>query len=119
MAVESPVPSDVLDALRSISTCLVCNAIETFEVRLRNTGYADARVRCMFDDFPPMVGYAATARLRTDEPPITGSGYRGYRERCDWWYSILQIPEPRVVVIEDMDKTPGVGAFLGTDTPRF
>ena len=41
MAVESPVPSDVLDALRRIETCMVCNAIETFEVRLRNTGYAD------------------------------------------------------------------------------
>jgi 4-hydroxy-4-methyl-2-oxoglutarate aldolase len=113
MAVEPPVPSNVLDALRRIETCMVCNAIETFELRLRNTGYADSRIRCMFEDFPPMVGYAATARVRTEGPPITGSGFRGYRERTDWWYSILQIPEPRIVVLEDMDKSPGIGAFLG------
>ena len=110
MAVEPPVPSEELDALGRIDTCMVCNAIETFEVRLRNTGFADARVRCMFEDLPPMVGYAATARLRTVEPPIAGGSYR---DRTDWWNSILQIPPPRIVVLEDMDKTPGVGAFLG------
>jgi len=113
VAAESPVSSSVLDALRRFDTCMVCNAIETFELRLRNTGFADARIRCMFEDLPPMVGYAATARLRTVEPPIAGSGYRGYTERNDWWCSILRVPEPRIVVLEDMDKTPGVGAFLG------
>jgi uncharacterized membrane protein YadS len=45
MALEPPVPGEVLDALRRIDTCMVCNAIETFEVRLRNTGLADARIR--------------------------------------------------------------------------
>jgi regulator of RNase E activity RraA len=64
----------------------------------------------MFQDFPPMVGYAATARLRTGEPPIVG---RMYHDRTDWWNSILQIPAPRIAVIEDLDKPPGVGALLG------
>jgi 4-hydroxy-4-methyl-2-oxoglutarate aldolase len=31
----------------------------------------------------------------------------------DWWNSILTMPEPRIVVLEDMDKLRGVGAFLG------
>jgi 4-hydroxy-4-methyl-2-oxoglutarate aldolase len=57
-----------------------------------------------------MVGYAATACLRTDEPPIAG---RTYHDRADWWNSILQVPAPRIAVLEDMDKPPGVGAFLG------
>ncbi len=113
MAVESSVPGDVLDALRRLDTCMVCNAIETFEVRLRNTGFTDARIQCLFDDFPPIVGYAATARLRAVEPPIAGGEYRGCSERTEWWCSILQVPQPRIVVLEDMDKTPGVGAFLG------
>jgi 4-hydroxy-4-methyl-2-oxoglutarate aldolase len=99
-----------LDALRQLDTCTVSNAIETFAVRLRNAGFANAQVRCMFQDFPPMVGYAATARLRTGEPPIAG---RMYHDRTDWWNSILQIPAPRIVVIGDLDKPPGVGAFLG------
>ncbi len=113
MGLEASIDGKVLDALRRFDTCMVCNAIETFEVRLRNTGFADANIRCMFDDFAPMVGYAATARLRTVEPPIAGSGYRGYTERNEWWSSILQVPPPRIVVLEDMDKTRGVGAFLG------
>jgi 4-hydroxy-4-methyl-2-oxoglutarate aldolase len=104
------VHNDVLSALRAIDTCMVSNAIETFDVRLRNTGFADARIRCMFEDLPPLVGYAATARLRAGDPPMAG---RIYQDRTDWWNSILQIPEPRIVVLEDMDNPPGVGAFLG------
>jgi regulator of RNase E activity RraA len=101
---------DQLDALRRLDTCTVSNAIESFEVRLRNAGFADSRIRCMFRDFPPMVGYAATARLRSGEPPIAG---RVYRDRTDWWNSILEVPPPRIVVLEDLDKPPGLGAFLG------
>ena len=57
-----------------------------------------------------MVGYAATARLRSGEPPIAG---RIFVDRTDWWNSILQVPAPRIVVLEDLDRPPGVGAFLG------
>jgi len=110
MVQEPPVPEHVLHALRGIDTCMVSNAIETFDVRLRNIGFADARIRCVFNDLPPMVGYAATARLRSGDPPMAG---RFYRDRTDWWNSILQMPAPRVVVLEDLDKPPGVGAFLG------
>jgi regulator of RNase E activity RraA len=99
-----------MGALRSIDTCVVSNAIETFDVRLRNAGFADARIRCMFEDLPPLVGYAATARLRAVDPPMSG---RVYHDRTDWWKSILEIPHPRVVVLEDLDTPPGVGAFLG------
>jgi 4-hydroxy-4-methyl-2-oxoglutarate aldolase len=38
---------------------------------------------------------------------------RAYRDRSDWWKSILEVPPPRIVVLEDLDKPPGVGAFLG------
>ena len=111
MCMDDPlVTKDQLEALRRIDTCMVSNAIETFNVRLRNTGFAGASIRCMFDDLPPLVGYAATARLRTGEPPITG---RIYHERSEWWNSILQVPAPRIAVVEDIDKPPGVGAFLG------
>lgn len=102
--------NDELDALRLLDTCTVANAIESFQVRLRNAGFADARLRCMFENLPPMVGYAATARLRTSEPPIAG---RVYCDRPDWWKGILAVPAPRIVVLEDLDNPPGRGAFLG------
>jgi 4-hydroxy-4-methyl-2-oxoglutarate aldolase len=110
MSLKACLHDDELEALRLLDTCTVSNAIETFQVRLRNTGFADARLRCMFEDLPPMVGYAATARLRTGEPPIAG---RVHCDRADWWKSILAIPSPRIVVLADLDNPPGRGAFLG------
>lgn len=99
-----------LEALRRLSTCSVSNAIETFDVRLRNAGFADASIRCIFTDFPPIVGYAATARVRTSVPPMHG---HNYLDRTDWWNTILKIPAPRVVVVEDVEKRPGLGSFVG------
>jgi 4-hydroxy-4-methyl-2-oxoglutarate aldolase len=99
-----------IDALRRLDTSMVSNAVETFDVRLRNTGFADARIHCMSEGLPPMVGYAATARMRSGEPPIAG---RIYHERGEWWQSILKVPAPRIVVLEDIDSPPGRGAFLG------
>jgi len=69
-----------------------------------------ASVRCMFPNLPPAVGYAVTARVRTSEPPMTG---RSYPDRTDWWNYLLTIPTPRVVVLEDMDRQPGLGSCAG------
>jgi 4-hydroxy-4-methyl-2-oxoglutarate aldolase len=96
--------------LRRLDSATVANAVETFDARLPNTGFADSRIRCLFPDFPPMVGYAATARIRTAEPPMEG---QNYIERRDWLNYILTIPEPRVVVLEDMDDPPGLSSLIG------
>jgi 4-hydroxy-4-methyl-2-oxoglutarate aldolase len=109
MPVAPLLTEEELDALRQFGTCMVANAIESFHVRLCNTGFADASVQCMFPDAPPMVGYAATARLRSGEPPIVGT----FRDRADFWNSILEVPAPRILVLEDMDKPPGRGSFIG------
>ena len=110
MPLDALVSKEQLDELRRFDTCMVSNAIETFELRLRNTGFAASSIRCVFENWPPMVGYAATARLRTGAAPIS-KGF--YHDRSDWWKSILQVPAPRIVVIEDMDESPGLGAFVG------
>ena len=57
-----------------------------------------------------MLGYAVTGRIRTSEPPMKGSCYF---DRMDWWSYLASLPEPRVMVIEDIDDPPGVGAFVG------
>ncbi|HEV2425088.1 MAG TPA: RraA family protein [Terriglobia bacterium] len=99
-----------LEALQRLETCAVEDAIETFDLRARNTGFASSEVRCQFDELPPIVGYAATARMRAGERPMSG---RSYSDRTEWWNSVLNIPQPRIVVMEDLDEPPGVGAFLG------
>jgi 4-hydroxy-4-methyl-2-oxoglutarate aldolase len=100
-----------LEQLRRLSTCVVASAIETFQVRLANSGFADSSIQCIFKNRLPLIGYAATARIRSAHPPTVGHGY--YYERTDWWNHILRIPAPRVVVIEDVDENPGLGAFIG------
>ena len=99
-----------LDALRQIDSCMAANAVETFNVRLRNTGFTNSTIRCMFEDGPPTVGYAVTARLRSGEAPVKGGTYH---DRSDFWNSVLQVPAPRVLVLQDMDNPPGRGAFIG------
>jgi 4-hydroxy-4-methyl-2-oxoglutarate aldolase len=98
------------ESLRRFETCAVANAIDTFNVRLRNEGYADARIRCLFPRLAPMLGYAVTLKIKCSSPPPAG---HAYPDRTDWWTQILKVPAPRVVVIEDTDKHPGTGAFLG------
>ena len=70
-------PTEIdLDALRRFSTPVISNAIETFHARLRNAGFTDRSIHCMYpEEDAPMVGYAATARLRTEEPPIVGGSF--------------------------------------------
>jgi 4-hydroxy-4-methyl-2-oxoglutarate aldolase len=110
MVVAAPLTLEQLDSLRRFDTCMIANAVETFRVRLRNTGFTDASIHCVFEDAPPVVGYAVTARLRSGEPPIKGGTYH---DRTDFWNRVLEIPEPRILVLQDMDNPPGRGAFIG------
>lgn len=96
--------------LRHLDTCIVSNAIESFDRRLRNEGYTNPSIRALFPMQRSMAGYAATCRFRTSSPPPKN---HHYFDRTDWWNFLLAIPEPRVVVFEDDDPRPGHGAILG------
>lgn len=107
---DSALSSEHLAALQKLDSCTVSNAIETFDVRLHNEGFTDARIRYLFPQLPPMVGYAVTARIRCSNPPTAG---HSYFDRTDWWDQILKIPAPRIIVIQDVDERPGLGSLLG------
>lgn len=64
-----------METLRRLSGSVLASSIEKFGVRLPNTGFADSTVRSIFKDRPPVLGYAATVRIRTSEPPMEGRGY--------------------------------------------
>jgi 4-hydroxy-4-methyl-2-oxoglutarate aldolase len=104
------VTTDAVNALGALDGAALANAIETFGVRLRNEGFADGSIRCLFPDLPPAVGYAATARIRCSSPPPVG---HQYLDRTDWWTYILSVPAPRFVVVQDVDERPGFGGFMG------
>jgi len=107
---QSPLTIEHVQQLKTFDTCVIADAIESFGVRLRNEGFATAGFRCLFKSLPPMVGYAATCKVRSAHPPIVGSRFV---ERTDWWKHICEIPAPRVLVLQDVDDPPGTGAFLG------
>jgi 4-hydroxy-4-methyl-2-oxoglutarate aldolase len=107
---SNPLEPVALEKLRHLDSCSVANAIETFGVRLRNTGFADSRVHCIFEDLPPLVGYAATVHVRTSDPPMEGDSYY---YRLDWLEHVLSVPPPRILVVQDMDRQPGLGSFIG------
>lgn len=102
--------AETLERIRALDTCTVSNAIEQFNVRLRNEGFAHGSVRCLFPDLPPTLGYAATARVRSSSPPMTGGCYY---DRIDFWRYVQTIPEPRILVLQDVDHAPAFGAFVG------
>lgn len=99
-----------IDSLRGLDTCTVANAIETFDVRLRNEGFASPAIRALQTRSNSMVGYAATCRFRTSGPPPK---QHRYIDRTDWWNFMLAIPAPRVAVFQDVDQAPGHGSILG------
>jgi 4-hydroxy-4-methyl-2-oxoglutarate aldolase len=99
-----------LAALRRLDTCTVANAIETFHERLRNEGFVDHTVRCLFPKLQAMLGYAATIKIRGSSPPTAGDPYP---YRTDWWDYILSIPKPRIVVAQDVGTRPGLGSLVG------
>ncbi len=105
-----PLSTALIQELRRLDSCSVSNAIETFNVRLRNEGFTDGTIRCVFDELPPVVGYAVTARIRCSSPPPVG---HAYADRTDWWNYILTVPTPRIVAVQDIDGRPGLGAFVG------
>jgi regulator of RNase E activity RraA len=105
-----PLTVEQLEALRSLDACTLANAIETFHERLRNKGFVDHTIHCLFPRLPAMLGYAATVTIRGSAPP-TAAG--SYPDRTDWWDYIGSLPTPRVVVVRDMSSQPGLGSLIG------
>ena len=98
---------DALKTLARYDTPTVCNVIELFDMRPANTGYMDQRIRSCFPEMPPIVGYAATATVRTSAPaatkPITIDQQIAH---------FGELPGPPVVVFQDLDY-PTVAATFG------
>ena len=101
---------DEFRSLKAIDSCSVANAIERFHIQLRNEGYTEDGLTCRFPELPSMLGYAVTLKVRSGAPPTKG---KAFLENTEWWNALLAIPSPRILVIQDMDRVPGVGALVG------
>ena len=104
-----PLDPKLLDELRKISSPTVANAIETFNIRPRSAGFVSSEIVCRFPRLGVMVGYAVTALIRAEQPPLDGHRAAEFA----WWDHVAASPAPRVVVMQDIDEPPGQGAYWG------
>ena len=97
-----------MDMLRQFDTPTICNVIELFDVRPRDQGYMDHRIRCAFPEMPPMVGLAATASFRSAGEPSDTDVYGSLEDQIDLFE---QLDGPPVVVYQDLDDPPAAAVF--------
>jgi regulator of RNase E activity RraA len=98
-----------LGRLTQFDTPTICNTIELFEVRPRNEGYMDGRIRACFPEMAPIAGYAATATMRCAFPKREGDVYGSLDEQVA---RFAELPGPPVVVYQDLDD-PCIAATFG------
>lgn len=99
-----------LTKLCSFDTPTICNVIELFDVRPRNIGFMDSRIRACFPEMGPILGYAATATFRSSAPPPPGSDVYDNIEVQIARFS--ELSGPPIVVFQDLDD-PAVSATFG------
>lgn len=99
-----------LDSLRQFDTCILADALEKFDIRPRNQGFARPGLHSLNGDFETVAGYAATALVKASDPPVLG---HFYFEDAEWWSEIDALPCPRIAVLQDVDSHPGTGACIG------
>ena len=105
-----------LERLRQFDTCTLSNAIERLNIRPRNEGFVRGTAACRFPQLAPVIGYAVTAKMRAAMAPVKG---RCYYENADWWRYVVKVPDPRIIVIRDVDDPSGAGALFGEAYARI
>jgi regulator of RNase E activity RraA len=101
----------MIEELAAWDTPALSNALDALRLRPFNTGHTDGSVHRIAGGghlaSGVMAGRAVTARMVAREPGEDGIPVSRLHE------AISEMDGPVVVVIEDLDRPPGAGAFLG------
>ncbi len=100
--------AEQLEELRAIDSPTIANAIEKFEVRDPTEGYASMKLRCLFPDLPPVVGYAVTCTVDSTRP---GKGDPTHYPKL--LRAIDAASKPAVVVMKDIGPSPQRSCHAG------
>jgi regulator of RNase E activity RraA len=98
-----------LEDLKHFDTATVCNALEVLRPAYRDRYYTKRPLVPARPDLAPVVGLARVGAIRAEAPPRQGT----VPERISWYEYVANSTLPIMVVIEDRDTVPGVGAFWG------
>lgn len=105
----NPISTETLAKLKTFDTPTICNVIELFDIRPRNTGFMDGRIQACFPEMAPVVGFAATATFRSAAPPPPGMDvYDTIEEQVA---RFAELSGPAVVVFQDLDDPAAAATF--------
>lgn len=109
---DAPLSDAELQALRAWDTPTICNALEAVAPQRRGFGYTTHPLVCAFPAMPPMVGYARTATIRASQPNSKPAA-EAKAQRFAYFDYVAGGPGPRIMVLQDLDPSPGFGAYWG------
>ena len=89
-----------------------CNGLEHLSSEYRVKSFTVEQMQCFDPSLPPIIGYARTAMIRSMTPP-EGKPEDIREMRARYYETISAPPNPSISVIQDLDPTPGFGAFWG------
>jgi regulator of RNase E activity RraA len=104
--------TDTIAALAAFDTPTICNALDLLRPDRKGVSFTQRTMICAFPDRPPLVGYAATARMRSRTPAgrtpeETAAARRGY------YAYVAASRVPAVMAIQDLDQPTGFGGIWG------
>jgi len=100
---------DPIEYLKTQPTPSVANALEVMGYPRETIPCMSPDVRCVFPDFRPMAGYAATATVAAEEHARD----LGHKVPSGHWEAVLKVPAPRVIVVQDLDQPAAQGSWWG------
>ena len=101
-----------LNKLTEWDTPTICNGLEHLSSEYRVKSFTVEQMQCFDPSLPPIIGYARTAMIRSMTPP-EGKPEDIREMRARYYETISAPPNPSISVIQDLDPTPGFGAFWG------
>jgi regulator of RNase E activity RraA len=102
----SAVAQEILDGLKEFDSATIFNAMVR-KLGLPNEEYTDQTIRCLLPELGPIIGFAVTAEVTTNDPDSAPLVW------ADYYAHIEQRSGPLVAVMKDVDSRPGRGASFG------
>lgn len=103
----------LIETLTAVDTPTICNALEIANGGKRtNQGFTIGVFQCAHPNMKPILGFARTATIKThfpyaDDPAVLKS------RRLAFYEHMASLERPTIGIIQDIDDTPGTGAFWG------
>ena len=106
------VSANDLAILTKWDTPTICNALEEIVPERRGYGFTNKHLFSLDAGLPAICGFARTATIRAAAPSNEGAE-QITKKRAAYYEYVAAIPAPTIVVIQDIDSQPGMGAFWG------